>query len=276
LPEALASIFQFDFMARAFAAGTIVALAAPVIGLFLVLRRMSLIGDALAHVSLAGVAAGFLVNVYPVLVALLFALGAGMAIEYLQERFRRQGELAVAITLAASVALAGVLFSLGGAANVDLFSYLFGSLMTVTPPDVVLIGLLGAVVMAAVALLYKELFALTLDEDLARTSGLPVRELRLAFTGLTAAAVAVTMRVVGVLLVSSLMVLPVAASLQLARSFRGALLLAVACAEVAVWSGLLAAYFWDLPPGGTVVLAAVAILGAVLLAKRWFPGTGPA
>ncbi|HEY8393261.1 MAG TPA: metal ABC transporter permease [Thermaerobacter sp.] len=276
MPETLAGIFQFDFMARAFAAGTIVAVIAPVIGLFLVLRRMSLIGDALAHVSLAGVAAGFLLNVYPVLVALLFALGAGMGIEYLRDRFRRHGELAVAITLATSVALAAVLFSLGGAANVDLFSYLFGSVVTVTLPDVVLVGVLGAAVLAAVVVLYWELFAVTLDEDLARASGLPVRELSVAFTGLTAAAVAVTMRVIGVLLVSSLMVLPVAASLQLARSFRGALLLGVVFAELAVWSGLLAAYYWDLPPGGTVVLAAVTLLGAVLLVKRWFPGAGPA
>ena len=274
--DALAGVFQYDFMIRAFLAGTIVGLVAPVVGLYLVLRRLSLIGDALAHVGLAGVAAGLLLGVYPAAAALGLAVAAGAGIEVLRARFRRHGELAVAVTLSAAVALAAVLFSLGGAGGLDLFAYLFGSVLTVTAADVRLIAMLGAAILAVVAAFYREWLAVTLDEELARTAGLPVRALNMAFTALTAAAVAASMRVVGVLLVSSLMVLPVAASLQLARSFRGALALAVAFAEAAVWSGLYAAYLFNLPPGGTVVLAAVLLLLGALAARRYRPDLGPA
>lgn len=261
-------VFQFGFMNRALLAGAVVGIICPVIGLFLVLRRLSLIGDTLAHVSLAGVATGLLMKVYPVLTALLFALAAGIGIEKLREQYRRYGELAVAITLSFSVALAVVLISLGKSFNADLFAYLFGSIMTVTSRDVWLIAGLGAGVLAVVGLLFKELFFITFDEELARIGGLPVRGLNVLFTVLTAVTVAVAMRVVGILLISSLMVLPVAASLQVARSFRAALALAVAFSQLAVLAGLLAAYYLDLAPGGTVVLTAVALLLAVLAARR--------
>lgn len=261
-------VFTFGFMQRAFLAGTVVGLICPVIGLFLVLRRLSLIGDTLAHVSLAGVAMGLLMKVYPVVTALLFALAAGLGIEKLREAYRRYGELAVAITLSFSVALAVVLISLGKSMNADLFSYLFGSIMTVARRDLLTIAGLGIGILLVVALLYKELFFITFDEELARTSGLPVRTLNVLFTLLTAITVAIAMRVVGVLLVSSLLILPVAASLQVARSFRGALGLAVVFGEVAVVVGLVSAYHLDLAPGGTVVLTAVALLVGVLGAKR--------
>lgn len=260
-------VFQFGFMNRALMAGAVVGLIAPVVGLFLVLRRLSMIGDTLAHVALAGVAAGFLLKVYPVVTALLFSLAAGLGIEQLRTAYRRYGELAVAITLSFAVALAVVLISLGKAMNADLFSYLFGSIMTVSWQDVKVIAALGGGILLAVGLLFKELFFITFDEELAQAAGLPVRALGVIFTALTAMTVAVAMRVVGVMLVSSLMVLPVAASLQVARSFRGALGLAVVFAQASVWVGLLAAYYLDLAPGGTVVLTAVALLLGVLAFK---------
>lgn len=267
--------FQYDFMVRAFAAGTVVGVVAPVVGLFLVLRRLSLIGDALAHVSLAGVAGGLFYGVHPAVASLAVAVGAGGLIEYLRGRFRRHGELAVATTLSTAVALASVLFSLGGTGGVDLMAYLFGSVLTVSPSDVALITALGAAVLGAVAWFYLDLLTLTLDEDLARTKGLPVQVVNVAFTGLAAATVAASMRVVGVLLVSSLMVLPVAASLQVARSFRGALALSVVAAEAAVWGGLMASYYLNIPAGGAVVLTAVALLLAALLVRRLRPEWGP-
>ncbi len=261
-------IFQFDFMKRAFLAGAVVGLISPVIGLFLVLRRLSLIGDTLAHVSLAGVAAGLLAKVYPLGMAVFFALVSAIGIEKLREEYRRYGELAVAVTLSFSVALAAVLVSLGKPGGGDLFSYLFGSIVTVTKSDVILITAVGAAVLISLALLFKEMFFIAFDEELARTGGLPVHRLNLLLTMLTAATVSISMRVVGILLVSSLMVLPAAASLQVAQSFRGALILAVVFSETAVLVGLLSAYYLDLAPGGAVVLTAVAILLASLVWKR--------
>lgn len=261
-------IFQYGFMVRAFIAGGIVGLISPVVGLFLVLRRLSLIGDTLAHVSLAGVATGLLLKVYPVVTALAFSLAAAVGIERLREEYRRYGELAVAITLSTSIGLAVVLMSLGHSFNADLFSYLFGSIVTVTERDVWTIAALGAVVLLVVVLLYKELVFVTFDEELARSAGISVRTLNVLFTVLTATTVAIAMRVVGILLISSMMVLPVAAALQVARSFRAALALAVVFAESAVAIGLFAAYYLDLAPGGTIVLSGVAILLAVIAGKR--------
>lgn len=259
-------------MQRAFAAGAVVAVICPVVGVFLVLRRLSLIGDTLAHVSLAGVAAGLLLQIYPVAMALIFSIGAAIGIERLREEYRRYSELAIAITLSAALALAVVLISLGKAFNVDLWSYLFGSIVTVAPADVAVIGGLGALVLVTVSLLYKELFFITFDEDLARTSGLPVRWLGVVFTVLTAMTVAVAMRVVGVLLVSALMVIPVATSLQVARSFRATVWLAVGFGLLAVFAGLVASYYLDLAPGGTIVLTAVCVLLLVLVGKRLYRG----
>lgn len=266
----------YDFMQRALAAGLLVGAAAATVGLFVVLRRLALLGDTLAHVALAGVAAGLLLDVYPVLAGLASTLLGALVVEGLRVPFRRFGELATAITLAASLGLAVVLLALGRGFNADLLGYLFGSLVTVTPADVLAVAVLALVVLGAAAILFRPLFFVTLDEDLARASGLPVRALNLAFALLTAATVAVTMRVVGVLLVSSLLVLPVATGLQVARSFRGAWLLAVAFAELAVAVGLATAFYLDLPPGGTIVLTAVAQLLAVLGARRLRRGARPA
>ncbi|GAB6876350.1 metal ABC transporter permease [Thermaerobacter litoralis] len=272
----LAGMFQYDFMIRALSAGVLVGLLAPVVGTFLVLRRLSLLGDALAHVALAGLAGGLWLGVYPTGAALGLAVAAGGAMEALRARYRRHGELAVAVTLSTAVALAAVFFSLGGAGGVDLFAYLFGSVLTVSGADVRLIGWLTLAVLAVVAAFYRDLLAVTLDEELARVAGLPVGALNLLFTMMAAAAVAASMRVVGVLLVSSLMVLPVAASLQVARSFRGALVLAVLFAQAAVVLGLVTSYWMNLPPGATVVLAAVVLLLGALGLRRLRPDLGPA
>lgn len=252
-------MLQFGFMQRALLAGLVVGAVAPAIGTFLVMRRLSLFGDTLAHVSLAGVAAGFLWNIYPVLSALGFSLLAATAIERLRRAYPQHGELALATTLSAGVGLAAVLMSLHTGAG-DLMAYLFGNIVTIDWADVITVAMAGTVGMGVIVWLYKDLLTAALDEELARLSGLPVRRLGLLFALLTAATVAVTMRLVGVLLVSSLMVLPVAAALQVARSFRATLLWAVAFGELAVLLGLTFAFYLDLSPGGTVVLTAVALL----------------
>lgn len=264
LPEML----QFGFMQRALLAGVVIGAVAPAIGTFLVMRRLSLFGDTLAHVSLAGVAAGLLWNVYPLLSALGFSLLAAGAMERLRRAYPRHGELALATTLSAGIGLAAVLISLYRGAG-DLLAYLFGNIVTISWPDVAVVAGAGTAALAAVMWLYDDLVSAALDEELASIAGLPIRALGLLFALLTAATVAVTMRLVGVLLVSSLMVLPVAAALQLARSFRGVVAWAIAIGEMAVIGGLTLAFYLDLAPGGTVVLTAVALLlGALAAARR--------
>lgn len=261
-------LLSLAFMQRALLAGLVVAVVAPAIGLFLVLRRLSMYGDTLAHVSLAGVAAGALTGVYPVIAGVVFAVLASLGMDWLRQSYRRYSEVSVAVALAGSLALAVVLLSMVPGSGADIMAFLFGSILTVSPTDICVVGVLGLVVLLALAALYKELLAVTFDEEYARISGLPVRAVNTLFIALTALTVALTMRVVGALLVSSLMVVPVATALQLARSFRGALVWSILVGVVSSLTGLIAAYYLDLAPGGTVVLTAVLILLLVVGFKR--------
>jgi zinc transport system permease protein len=195
-------------MHRAFAAGAITALICPAIGVFLVPRRLSLIADTLAHVSLAGVALGLLVGVSPIAGALAVALVGALGLERLRARGSLGGDAALAVFLSGGFAVAVVLISLARGFNADLFAILFGSVLTVSPGDVWLIAGLGALVAATVGLFYQQLLAITLNEDLARTSGVPVTALNLVLTILTALTTVVAIRMVGVLLVSAMIVIP--------------------------------------------------------------------
>lgn len=261
-------MFTLTFMQRALLTGLIVAIVCPAIGLFLILRRMAQFGDALAHVSLAGAAVGLMTRTYPVAIGMAFSILAAMAMDWLRQSYRKYSELAVAIMLSAAVALAVTLLSATQGAGANVLGYFWGSLMTVSATDVSLIGTLGALVLVVLFLLYKELLSVTFDEEHARISGLPVRLINAIYMVLTAMTVAMAMRVVGFLLVSSLMVVPVATALQLARSFRSALLWAVLFGLLSVTTGLILSYVWNLAPGGMVVLTAVLILVLVVGYKR--------
>jgi zinc transport system permease protein len=255
-------------MLRALVAGLTVGAICPAIGLFLVLRRLALIADTLAHISLAGVALGLLVGFSPTLGALAVALLGAIGIERLRASGRLYGEAALALFLSGGFAVAVVLLSFARGFNADLFAYLFGSLLTVTPLDLVVILGLGGVVGTAVILFYKELFAITFNEELAQVGGIPVKTMNLLLTILTALTVVISMRVVGILLISAMLVIPTVTSLQFSRSFKSALLLAVAFALVAVFMGLTAAYYLNLAAGGTIVLVALAIFAGVSLFRR--------
>ncbi|WP_422446548.1 metal ABC transporter permease [Thermoanaerobacterium sp. DL9XJH110] len=266
-------VFSYDFMVRAFAAGTMTAVMASAIGVFIVLRRMSMVGDSLSHASLAGVASGMLFGFYPFYGALVFSAVAAVFIEVIREAFKKYAEVALAVTMSGGMGLAVVLISLGKSFNADLFSYLFGSLVAVSPSDVRIITGTGLFIIISIALLYRELFSITFDEEAARLSGVPVRTVNIYFTVVTALAVALSVRVVGTLLVSALMVIPAAVSLQLARSFKAAFGVALAVALFSVILGLYVSFALDLAPGGAIVLIAVAVLMAVLILKgvrsRW-------
>jgi zinc transport system permease protein len=264
MPEFL----QYGFMHRAFAAGVVTALICPAIGVFLIPRRLSLIADTLAHVALAGVALGLVLGISPVVGALVVVLAGAVGMERLRARGALQGDAALAVFLSGGFALAVVLISLARGFNADLFAILFGSILTVTPGDVWLILALGATVTVAIGAFYRQLLAITLNEDLARTSGVPVGALNLLLTVLTALTTVVAMRMVGVLLVSAMIVIPTLAGFALGRSFHTATAIAVGIALLSVISGLIAAYYLRLAAGGAVVLVALLIFAAVSLARR--------
>ncbi|WP_027093789.1 metal ABC transporter permease [Cohnella thermotolerans] len=249
-----------EFFQRALIGGALIAITAPLMGLFLVLRRLAMIGDTLSHVSIAGVALGFLINVYPVAVGLVFAIVASFAIEALRRTYRTFAELSIAIIMSGGIALASILFTLGKGFNLNVNSYLFGSIYTLDYTDLAVIALVTAVVLLVVLLLRKELFLLTFDEDAASVSGLPVRYFNILISILTALVISASIKIVGALLVSALLTIPAACGLALARSFRQAIALVVVIGEIAVVGGLWAAGVWNLAPGGTVVLLLITML----------------
>ncbi len=259
---------QFGFMQRAFAAGAVMAVVCPLIGVFLVPRRLSLIADTLAHVALAGVALGLLVGASPVLGALVVTVAGALGMERLRSRGALQGDAALAVFLSGGFALAVVLISLARGFNADLFAILFGSILTISPADVWLILALGAVVVTTILLSYRRLFAITLHEDLARTSGVPVTALNLMLTVLTALTTVVAMRMVGVLLVSAMIVIPTLTGFALGGSFRRATAVAVVTALASVGIGLTAAYYLSLAAGGAVVLTTLLLFALASLARR--------
>lgn len=249
-------MLESEFMRLAFAVGAIVGVVAPTIGFFLVQRRMSLIGDGIGHVAFAGVALGVLLDVSPVLTALVAAVAGAIGIEWLRSRRSAAGDQALALVFYTGIAAGVVLISLAGALDVDLFGFLFGSILTTTRSDLALVAALGLTGLVVLALLYRALAAVALDEDGARVAGVPVPALNVVLAVLAATTVALSMRVVGVLLIAALMVLPVIAASRVARSMRGALLLSIAVGLASVLAGLTLAYYADLPPGGTIVLIA--------------------
>lgn len=261
-------ILQYGFMQRALLSGAIIGFLCPTIGIFIVLRRMSLIGDSLSHVALSGVAAGMITGIYPLGMALLFSVIAALAIEKLRESYNEYAELSIAIILSAGIGLAVVLISLGKSLNIDLFGYLFGNITTVLPRDLWIILGIGISMLVVVKLLYKELFFIAFDEIGARLAGIPVNYINLVFIILIASTITLSMRIVGVLLVSSLMVIPVATSLQISKSFKQATIYSIIFAEISVILGIIISYHFELASGGTIVLISVGILLATFIIKR--------
>jgi len=246
--------------------GIIIAIIAPTIGLFLVLRRLSVIGDAISHVALAGAAFGLLLGIYPVYTAIGFSIIAVLGVEKLRKEYSEYAELSLSIVLSAGIGLASILISLGNTSGI--FSYLFGSLALVTKKDIWVVSILGSFIIISVLFLYKGLFYLTFDEESARMAGVPVRKINTFFSILVALTIGISMRTVGVLLISSLMILPVATSLLISKSFKQALLYSNLFGIISVVLGLISSFYFDLAPGGTIVLTALLILIIVMVINK--------
>lgn len=264
----LFEIFQYDFMIRAFIAGIAVALVAPVIGMFLVVRRYSLMADTLAHVSLVGVAIGLITKTQPVLVAIITSIIAAVGIEKIRGTKKVLGESVLALFLSGSLAVASVLISAVGGFNAGLLNFLFGSITTVLPEDVYIISAMSVAVIVAVFIFYKKFFMVSFDEELALTDGIRAKVYNTLIVVLAAVAVALSMRIVGVLLIGALMVIPVVTAIQFGRSFKQTMLLAVVNSLIAVLSGLFVSYYFSLASGGTIVVIALGLFLLSVLVNR--------
>jgi len=261
-------ILTAEFFQRALIGGALIAVTAPLMGIFLVLRRLAMIGDTLAHVSIAGVALGFIINVYPVAVGLAFAILASFAIEVLRRTYRTYAELSIAIIMSGGIALASLLFTTAKGFKMNVTSYLFGSIYTLTDTDIFVIAGVTAIVLIMVFIHKKELFLLTFDEDAAAVSGLPVKYFNIMLSILTALVISVSIKIVGALLISALLTIPAACSLTLSRSFKQAIIIVVVIGEVAVLAGLWIAGIANLAPGGTIVLLLIGILIVSVMTTR--------
>ena len=264
------SIFEYDFMLRAFAVGLMLSLIMPCIGVTVVLKRLSMIGDALSHTSLAGVAAGLIMGINPVLGAVAACVAAAFGIEAIRKKIPKFSEMSIAIIMSAGIGLAGVLS--GFVKNTANFnSFLFGSIVAISDFELVLVSAVSCFVLLASVFLYKEFFYIAFDERAARLAGVPVKTINFFFTLITAVTVSAAARTVGALIVSSLMVVPVACAMQLAKSYRQTVLYSVFFAVISMLGGLTISYYARLKPGGTIVLLGVLFL-ICILAFKWVAG----
>jgi zinc transport system permease protein len=256
--------------------GILIGIIAPLLGAFIVVRRLSLIADALSHVTLSGIAASLYVSqtvpslatLNPLYFGMVFSVLGSVFIERLRTLYKHYQELAIPIILSGGVGIGAIFISLADGFNTDLFSYLFGSVSAVSRGDLYLIGIISVVVITVIFLLYKELFLLSFDEEHAKASGIPAKAIHFIFMIMVALVIAASMRIVGILLVSSLMTLPVAASIRVAKGFKQTIGFAVLFGEISVIVGLVSAFYLNLAPGGTIVVTAIIILMVTILIKK--------
>jgi len=264
-------IFQYGFMQRAFITGLFIALITPAIGVIVVLRGLSMIGDALSHSSLAGVAAGLIAGINPVAGAVTFSVLAALGIERVRKSFPQYSEIAIAVIMSTGIGLAGVLSGYVKI-SVDFNSFLFGSIVAISNFELIFVIILSIIVILFMILLYKELFYITFDEESARLSGIPVNTINFIFTTMIAVSISVSSRTVGTLVVASMMVLPVASALQIAKSYRQTYVYSMILGLVSTFSGLYISYYAETAPGGTIVLVNVLILVIILIYKNVIKG----
>jgi zinc transport system permease protein len=267
----LTDILAYGFIQRALLAGTLIALLCSMLGVFLVLRRMSLIGDGLAHVTFGSTAIALALKLYSassLLVSLPVVLLSSLGILKLTEKARLSGDAAIGIVSSSGICLGIIMASVGGGYNVDLLSYLFGNILSITLQEVWIAAGLFCLVMALLVLFYNELLAITFNEELARVSGIPTNLINGVLVLLTALSVVLAMKLVGIMLISSLLILPAASALQLARSFRACMVLAALQGGCSVVAGILVSFVTNLPSSATVVLLNLLLFGCSFLLRR--------
>lgn len=261
-------MFQYDFMLRAFTAGLIIAVLASVTGSFIVLRRYSLLTETLAHVSLVGVAVGLLTATSPIWLAVAAAMLAAWVIEYLRSFHGLYSDSILAIFLSGSLALAIVIVSVAGSFNASLFSYLFGSILSVSSEDLLVMVGFGSLAMALLLGLFKEFYFIAFDEEVAQVSGLRVTLLNFLLVTIVAVIIALSIRIVGTLLIGALMVIPAISALRYRLGFAKTIALAVVFAIASVVVGMTCSYYYSLPSGAAIVLAVLVIFVISMVMNR--------
>ena len=261
-------IFEYDFMQRAFLAGVIIAILASVSGTFVVLKRYSMISETLAHSALVGVAVGLVAGFNPLWMAVVFAIASSWLIEYLRSSFALYSDAILSILLSGSLAFAVIIVSLGGAFNNSLFSYLFGSILSVSSEDIVTILIFGSISLALLLVYSKELYFIAYDEEVAQTSGIKVKFLNFLLVTVVAIIIALSIRVVGTLLIGAMMVIPTVSALQFRVGFVQTVLISLVFALISVASGMTLSFYFSLPSGATIVLSVLCIFIISLIVNR--------
>jgi len=261
-------MFEYDFMQRAFIAGLFIAVLASVSGTFIVLKRYSLMSETLAHSALVGVAVGLVAGYNPLWMAVTVAILSAWLIEYLRSTFSLYSDAILSIILSGSLALAVIIVSIGGAFNNSLFSYLFGSILSVTSEDVTTIIIFGSLSLGALLLFSKELYFISYDEEVAQTSGIRVKLLNFLLVTVVAIIIALSIRVVGSLLIGALMVIPTSAALQFRVGFKDTMLISIFFALFSVIFGMSLSFYFSLPSGATIVLSVIALFILSLVVNK--------
>ena len=261
-------ILAYSFMQRALVAGILISLACSVLGVFLILRRDAMLGHGLAEMAFGGIAVGLFLQVLPLASAVVIAILGALGMLKLKQKAGIHGDTAIGIMASFGMALGILVVSLSGSFNVNLFGYVFGNVLAIRPSEVWLAAFLAAVVVGVVIVYYHEFFFMTFDEDAARVSGIRVDLLNSILAVLSAVTVVLAMKVVGILLVAAMIIIPAAAGLQIARSFRQAIWLSALISMATVFAGLLMAALWDLPPAGTIVVLSTLVFVLCLVVRR--------
>lgn len=261
-------IFQYGFMKIAFIIGIVIALICSSIGVFLVLKRFSMIGDTLSHVSLSGVAIGMVAGIYPIYSAIVVSVISAIGIEKLRKSYKEYSELVLSIFLAGGIGIASILINMFSGKTTGIMSYLFGSIILVNKTDMYLTILFGIAIFISISVFYRKLFFITFDEEGAKIAGIKTDNINEFFSVIVALTVTISMRIVGALLVSSLIVLPVATSIQISKSFKQTVFYSNIFSVISVVLGLLFSYYLDLSPGGTIVIVSLVILIVTLILKK--------
>jgi zinc transport system permease protein len=266
----LFNILQYSFIQKAFIAGSFVAVICSLLGVFLVLRKMSLIGDGLSHVSFGAIALGLFMGIYPFYIAIPVVMLASLVILKISQKAKVYGDAAIGIVSAVGISMGVILASASKGFNVDLFSYLFGNILAISNAEAVLSIVLSIAVLLVIYLFYWDLFSLTFDEEYSKTSGIKTNKLNILISLLTAVTVVLSVKMVGVMLVSALLILPAVTALQIAKGFKETLIIAGINSVISVILGIIISFLLDLPAGATIVLFSVLIFIIVLIYKKFF------
>lgn len=262
------NFLQYAFIQKAFFAGSFVAIICSALGLFLVLRKMSLIGDGLSHVSFGAIALGLFFGFYPLYVAIPLVMIASVLILKISERAKIYGDAAIGIVSAIGIAGGVIIASLSKGFNVDLFSYLFGNILAISNAELIILVLLSLAVLATIYFFYWDLFSATFDEEYAKTTGIKINFINTLLTLLTALTVVLSIKMVGIMLVSALLILPSVTALQISKGFKTAMIIGAIVSVISVFLGITFSFFLDLPTGATIVMVNVVFFGLALLVKK--------